>query len=203
MYECEGTRVNMQGIKYKLPIKDVQSVLLRNCLQYWDCVGNFLVYLWTITQCVTFSLIKNVITSLRDLTVHKGRNKLGPRRCVRNSHDVGRSVASAIAVFQLLGLVVQLCVVITQTEPVCDIRNSSYWPTACRSLALISGTALISCMDTFTTEASVLLLLLLSSSSSSSPLCRVFILIFLGQTMSLGNTVLQLFCCYYSWCLYR
>ena len=31
---------------------------------------------------------------------------------------------------------------------------------------------------------------------------RVFILIFLRQTMSLGNTVLQLFCCYYSWCLY-
>ena len=52
----------------------------------------------------------------------------------------------------------------------------------------------------------LLLLLLLSSSSSSSssyPLCRVFILIFLRQTMSLGNTVLQLFCCYYSWCLYR
>ena len=40
-------------------------------------------------------------------------------------------------------------------------------------------------------------------SSSSSPLCMVFILIFLTQTMSLGNTVLQLFCCYYSWCLYR
>jgi hypothetical protein len=34
-----------------------------------------------------------------------------------------------------------------------------------------------------------------SSSSSSSPLCRVFILVFLRQTMSLGNTVLQLFCC--------
>ena len=49
----------------------------------------------------------------------------------------------------------------------------------------------------------LLLLLLLSSSSSSSPLCRVFILIFLRQTMSLGNSVLQLFCCYYSWCLYR
>ena len=53
-----------------------------------------------------------------------------------------------------------------------------------------------------------LLLLLLSSSSSSSassssPLCRVFILILLRQTMSLGNTVLQLFCCSYSWCLYR
>ena len=46
-------------------------------------------------------------------------------------------------------------------------------------------------------------ILLLLSSSSSSPLCKVFILIFLRQTMSLGNTVLQLFCCYYSWCLYR
>jgi hypothetical protein len=34
-------------------------------------------------------------------------------------------------------------------------------------------------------------------------LCKVFILIFLTQTMSLGNTALQLFCCYYSWCLYR
>ena len=44
----------------------------------------------------------------------------------------------------------------------------------------------------------LLLLLLLSS----SPLCRVFLLISLKQTMSLGNTVLQLFCCYYSWCLY-
>ena len=41
-----------------------------------------------------------------------------------------------------------------------------------------------------------------SSSSSSSPLCRVIILIFLRQTVSLGNTVLQLFCCYYSLCLY-
>ena len=39
------------------------------------------------------------------------------------------------------------------------------------------------------------LLLLLLLSSSSSPLYRVFILIFLRQTMSLGNTVLQLFCC--------
>ena len=48
-----------------------------------------------------------------------------------------------------------------------------------------------------------LLLLLLSSSSSSSPLCRVFILIFLRQTLSLWNRVLQLFCCYYAWCLYR
>jgi len=46
-------------------------------------------------------------------------------------------------------------------------------------------------------------LLLLLLSSSSSPLCRVFILIFLRQTISLGNTVLQLFCYYYSWSLYR
>jgi len=37
-----------------------------------------------------------------------------------------------------------------------------------------------------------------SSSSSTSTLCRVLIRIFLRQTMSLGNTVLQLFCCYYS-----
>ena len=48
----------------------------------------------------------------------------------------------------------------------------------------------------------LLLLLLLLSSPPSSPLCRVFILIYLTQTVSLGNTVLQLFCCYYSWCLY-
>jgi len=31
----------------------------------------------------------------------------------------------------------------------------------------------------------------------------IFILIFLRQTMSLGNRVLQLFCCYYSRCLHR
>ena len=31
----------------------------------------------------------------------------------------------------------------------------------------------------------------------------IIILIFLRQTMSLGNTVLQLFCCFYLWCLYR
>ena len=41
-----------------------------------------------------------------------------------------------------------------------------------------------------------------SSSSSSSPLCRVFALLFLRQTMPLENTVLQPFCCYYSCCLY-
>ena len=46
-----------------------------------------------------------------------------------------------------------------------------------------------------------LLLLLLSLSSSLSPLCRVFIHIFLRQTMSLGNTVFQLFSHYYLWCL--
>ena len=51
----------------------------------------------------------------------------------------------------------------------------------------------------------LLLLLLSSSSSSSSSLCRVFKHIYLRQTMSLGNTVFQLFCYYYYylWCLYR
>ena len=44
---------------------------------------------------------------------------------------------------------------------------------------------------------------LLLLSSSLSPLCRVFIHIFLRQTMSLGNTAFQLFCHYYLWCLYR
>ena len=39
--------------------------------------------------------------------------------------------------------------------------------------------------------------------SSLSPLSRVFINIFLRQTMSLGNTVFQLFCQFYLWCLYR
>jgi hypothetical protein len=39
--------------------------------------------------------------------------------------------------------------------------------------------------------------------SSVSPLCRVSTLIFLRQTMSLGNTVLQVFWCNYSWCVYR
>jgi len=39
----------------------------------------------------------------------------------------------------------------------------------------------------------LLLLLLLLLLSSLSPLCRVSTLIFMRQTMSLGNTVLQLF----------
>ena len=39
-------------------------------------------------------------------------------------------------------------------------------------------------------------------SSSLSPLYRVFIHIFLRQTISLENTVFQLFCHYYLWCLY-
>jgi hypothetical protein len=49
----------------------------------------------------------------------------------------------------------------------------------------------------------VLLLLLLLLLSSVSPLCKVSTLIFLRQTMSLGNTVLQLFWCNYSWCVNR
>jgi len=31
----------------------------------------------------------------------------------------------------------------------------------------------------------------------------ISLLIFLRETMSLGNTVLKLFCCFYSWCLYH
>ena len=50
---------------------------------------------------------------------------------------------------------------------------------------------------------SLFLLSLSSSSSSSSAVCRVLIHIILRKTMSLENTVLQLFCYYYSWCLYR
>ena len=42
-----------------------------------------------------------------------------------------------------------------------------------------------------------LLLLLLLLLLSLSPLCMVFTHIFLRQTMSLGNTVCQLFCLYY------
>ena len=45
--------------------------------------------------------------------------------------------------------------------------------------------------------------LLLLLSLSLSPLCRVFVHIFLRQTMSLGNTAFQLFSHYYLWCLYR
>jgi len=44
----------MQGIKYELPIKELQSVLLSNCLQCWDCVRNILMYMWSVTQCVMF-----------------------------------------------------------------------------------------------------------------------------------------------------
>jgi hypothetical protein len=48
------------------------------------------------------------------------------------------------------------------------------------------------------TNAKLLLLL-----SSVSPLCRISTLTFLRQTMSLGKSVLQLFWCNYSWCVYR
>jgi len=49
-------------------------------------------------------------------------------------------------------------------------------------------------MAVFCSSLSLLLLLLLLS-SSSSPLCRLFLLTFLRQITSLGNTALQLFCC--------
>ena len=51
------------------------------------------------------------------------------------------------------------------------------------------------------TSSKCQILLSSSSSSSSFPLCSVFTLIFPKQTMSVGNTVLQLFCSYSSWCI--
>jgi hypothetical protein len=51
-------------------------------------------------------------------------------------------------------------------------------------------------------EYNVLLLLLLLV-KIQSPLCRVFTHIFLRQTMSLRNTMLQLFCRYCLWCPYH
>ena len=84
----------------------------------------------------------------------------------------------------------------------CWFHNMVSLPSWLVGLILVYGRTSIECPIR-------LLLLLLSSStsllssSSSSPLCRVFILIFLTQTMSLGNKMLQLFCCYYSRCLYR
>jgi len=51
-------------------------------------------------------------------------------------------------------------------------------------------------------QSDLLVLLLLLLLSPVSPLCRVSTLIYLRQTMSLGNTVLQLFWCNYSWCVY-
>ena len=94
------------------------------------------------------------------------------------------------------------------------IQTPTRWNLICRSmsnpLSLLSPNSILPptschCADipAMKNLARFSKLLLLSSSSLSSPLCRVFILIFLRQTMSLGNTVLQLFSCYYSWCLYH
>ena len=54
----------------------------------------------------------------------------------------------------------------------------------------------------FSSFVFVIILASSPSSSSVSPSCRISTLIFLRQTMSLGNTVLQLFWCNYSWCVY-
>ena len=70
---------------------------------------------------------------------------------------------------------------------------SGNWTPALKASALLSNVRAI-----MVPSVSLLLLLLLLSSSSSSPLCRVFILIFLRQTMSLGNTVLNLLYFYIS-----
>jgi hypothetical protein len=71
-----------------------------------------------------------------------------------------------------------------------NVASSSEFPDAAILVLLVPEEMMV--LDTY------LLLLLLSSSSSSSsslaPLCRVFIRIFPRQTMSLRNTLLQLFC---------
>jgi hypothetical protein len=67
---------------------------------------------------------------------------------------------------------------------------------SCLFLIIISGAFAITSLYIFLDTK-------LLSSSSSSPLFKVFTLIFLRQTMSLDNTVLQPFCCSYSWCIHR
>ena len=83
---------------------------------------------------------------------------------------------------------------------VCAVPNMAVF---CSSLTSENSHIGPSTHTSESTDVKVLLLLSSSSSSLSSPLCRVFILTFLRQTVSLGNTVLQPFCCYYSRCLYR
>ena len=109
---------------------------------------------------------------------------------------------AAILLFLFMVLISLLAVLnllyfyISTFRSVCAVPNMAVF---CSSLT--------SCFPGMLLTLLLLLLLLLSSSSSSSssssPLCRVFILIFPRQTMSLGNKVLQLFCFYYSWCLCR
>jgi hypothetical protein len=55
----------------------------------------------------------------------------------------------------------------------------------------------------FDAPTEVMFIIVLLLLSSLSPLCRVFIHIFPRQTMSLSNTMLQLFCRYCLWCPYH
>jgi len=68
-----------------------------------------------------------------------------------------------------------------------------------RILLVPALTPLYLCVSTFRSMCAVpSLAVVIIIISPISPLCRVSTLIFLRQTVSLGNTVMQLFWCYYS-----
>jgi len=93
-----------------------------------------------------------------------------------------------------------------------DITNGITWVVFCFHIAHISFASswylfclsvtcfgeIVCFWNSYVYQLLLLLLLLSSLSSSVSPLCRVSTHIFLRQTISLGNTVLQLFWCNYS-----
>ena len=114
----------------------------------------------------------------------------------------------------LQGVVFRAFSAVTICLLVCVVKLFIWYVAVC-CLCVCVPDVLVCGMFGFTTKVMLvrilLLLLLLSSLSSSSsyssssisPLCRVSTRIFLRQTMSLGNTVLQLQWCYYSWCADR
>jgi hypothetical protein len=84
---------------------------------------------------------------------------------------------------------------------VCCSESIEYFPSiASRFLLKLFFTIPVDLIITDIIVHFRLLLLLLLLSSPLSPLCRVFIHIFLRQTMFLRNTMLQLFCRYCLWC---
>ena len=98
-----------------------------------------------------------------------------------------------MVLISLVSVLNLLCFYISTFRSVCAVPNVAV---CCSSLTSCFPGMLLMCVLN-----DIIIIIIMSSLSSS--LCRVCILIFLKQTMSLGNTVLQLFCCYYSWYLYR
>jgi hypothetical protein len=89
----------------------------------------------------------------------------------------------------------------------CDVRNiqnSAYYDTynvnSIRMIMSLMFSVLSRSVYYYHPTLHGLLLLL---SSSLSPLCRVFINIFLTQILSLSNKMLQLLCHYCLWCPYH